>query len=85
MFYQASSHAEAASVLRSFVRVDEGEEPLFDAWEAEVVAQLDARPQPRQIIIEVATDRRLLLAAAEVGLDLTRRWSEPAAVLLPPL
>lgn len=85
MLYVASSHTDAASALRAFVRVDEGEEALFDAWEAEVVSQLDTSPQPRVIRVEVMTDRRLLQAAAVVGVDLTFRWNEVVAVMLPSL
>ena len=48
-----------------------------------MVDRLTEQPLPRQVVVDVYTDGRLVRAAQLVGLELTGRWPESLYVVLP--
>lgn len=81
--YNASSDLDGADWLRAQLIADDVDPATLDAWELAVVDRLAEQPLPRQVVVDVYTDGRLVRAAQLVGLELTGRWPESLYVVLP--
>lgn len=81
--YNASSDLDGADWLRAQLIADDVNPATLDAWELAVVDRLTEQPLPRQVVVDVYTDGRLVRAAQLVGLELTGRWPESLYVVLP--
>lgn len=81
--YNASSDLDGADWLRAQLIADDIDPATLDAWELAVVDRLTEQPLPRQVVVDVYTDGRLVRAAQLVGLELTGRWPESLYVVLP--
>lgn len=83
--YNASSHADAAAWLRAQIVPDDLGPQSLDHWEQLVIEQLDERPLPRQICVDVYTDGRLTRAAQLADILIVGHWPEALYVILPPV
>lgn len=81
--YNATSDLDGADWLRAQLIADDVDPATLDAWELAVVDRLTEQPLPRQVVVDVYTDGRLVRAAQLVGLELTGRWPESLYVVLP--
>lgn len=81
--YTATSDLDGATWLRAQLIADDVDPATLDAWVSAVVDRLTEQPLPRQVVVDVYTDGRLVRAAQLVGLELTGRWPESLYVVLP--
>jgi len=81
--YEATSNADGAAWLRAQLIADDLDAASLDAWEAAVVERLVEQPLPRQLMVDVYTDGRLVRAAQVVGIELWGRWTDSLFVVLP--
>jgi hypothetical protein len=81
--YTATSNADAAAWLRAQLIADDLDAATLDAWQAAVVERLVEQPLPRQLMVDVYTDGRLVRAAQIVGIELWGRWPDSLFVVLP--
>lgn len=81
--YNATSDLDGADWLRAQLIADDVDPATLDAWELAVVDRLTEQPLPRQVVVDVYTDGRLVRAAQLVGLELSGRWPESLYVVLP--
>jgi hypothetical protein len=81
--YTATNDADAAAWLRAQLIADDLDAATLDAWQAAVVERLVEQPLPRQIMVDVYTDGRLVRAAQIVGIELWGRWPDSLFVERP--